>query len=97
MAAAQHTQGPWEIQREGELARIFGGPDGRFVARVEGASGEDAHLIAEAPELLSELRNTTFLLMSACLVMDDAYARETALAAVKCARAAIAKATGRAA
>lgn len=96
MAEAKHTPGPWQAQREGELARLFGGPDGRFVARVEGASAADARLIAAAPELLEALQAFMALDRTFSTICDAHLEEEAAKRplgrAVKLARAAIAKA-----
>jgi hypothetical protein len=55
---------------------------------------DDARLIAAAPDLYTTLQHTTFLLHSACLVLEDEEARKTALEAVERARAVLAKVQG---
>ena len=102
MSGAQHTPGPWHyVRKEGESAGVYGPPqglsDGSLIAiaetpplieknRAYAVQEANARLIAAAPDLLA-----------ACEAVADAFGKTTLtrsrdIAAIKCVRAAIAKA-----
>lgn len=99
MADAKHT--PMVVAAAREMCRLASqmcgvDNDDNWKTYGEGYLAEAASVLEAAglPALLSELKNVSFLLMSACLVIKDDDARGVALAAVKRARGAIAAATG---
>jgi hypothetical protein len=89
--SAQHTPGPWHIDRYGKHPRaVWGATNALPVAIIHSdgtssaANDANARLIAAAPELLEAL----------CMVLDDPDALDGRPLTYECARAAIAKATG---
>jgi hypothetical protein len=95
-----HTPGPWTFEHsmEEDGYVVFPekeiDPSGRPIALLTGfKNGEDARLIAAAPELLSAARNALNIL--AALAIGDLKAIKTDSAAIAELRAAIAKAEGR--
>jgi hypothetical protein len=102
MSEATFTPGPWTFAKYS--AKRFGlGQCGEgaffFLQCVHDdadspAAIADARLCAAAPDLYAELERTTFLLHSACLVLEDEQARKKALEAVQRAREVMRKADG---
>ncbi|BCQ23118.1 hypothetical protein NK8_12430 [Caballeronia sp. NK8] len=101
----KHTPGTWVLDSDpgGRLyvAQEYQGKPGGRICEVfqnclvdPNTKRANGNILAAAPELLEQLRNTADMLRSACIVITDAEARQMALETVAEARAAIAKATG---
>ncbi len=101
-----HTPGPWVAKQmfgaKGNEGWVLLWPDkgGTHMRRLDSPQGfhkSDALVLAAATDLLENLRSTTSMLHSACLVIENPEALRLALAQVADSRAAVAKATGAAA
>ena len=94
---AKHTPGPWVINpKNGHEYPTFidtvGGISASPIAKVY--DDRDTHLIAAAPELLSELKQCAALLKTAADEINDAIGKAVIVHRLEVVSALIAKATG---
>ena len=96
MTDKEHTPGPWSA-RKGHDDFIIDGAGGEVWALAAVVDGNDARLIAAAPDMLKALQSAAGYLTNAAIDLQTGAKKQTALNTIegglRLVRAAIAKAT----